>query len=575
MSVVEHRVEHEHGDGITRQRYDVVVIGSGGAGLVAACAAADRGASVLVLEAGDCFGGTTALSGGQMWLPNTSHMRRAGYPDSPAAALEYLRRVTMGVTSEAHLRTFLDAAPQLAAYLEGQLGLPLHCVARHDYHPDWDGARFGRSLEPLPVEAAALGELREQVATSSTRPPLTSTEARTGLDPDVLLLRRQRDVRTQGAGLVAGLTAAAVQRGVAFANQRRVVEVTRASPGEVSQSHPGFTVTMHSRREPTHVWAGATVLACGGFAGNEALRSDFLPPVPALSTAAASSVGDAIRLGLANGGHLSGMSEAWWTPATAVPVKRHGERALNRNLVRELAYPGSVLVAYSGARFVNEASSYNDLGKAFLRFDASEHKYPNAKAWLIFDEAFKSRYTVAGVAPGEPTPSWFLTASDLGSLAVDAGIDPAGLRETAAAMARYATTGVDPEFGRGSSEHDRFNGDPTHRPNPCLGAFGTPPFYAVAVSLGLNGTKGGLVTGPDGAVLDLDNNPIHGLFACGEAAAALMGPGYAGSGASLGPALAAGMTIGKHLPLGPPHPRTALELSSVRASHPGDLVTKG
>ena len=509
-----------------RDRYDVAVIGSGGAGLVAACVASDRGARVLVLEATDLFGGTTALSGGQLWIPNTTAMARAGYSDSIGDALTYLRRITMGTATDEHLTAFVQAGPRLANYLQNDLALPLQAIARDDYHPDWAGARFGRSLEPLPVPTTGLGELRAQLRSSRARGPLTSTESRTGLSADALRARKQEDVRTQGAGLIAGLIAAAARRSVTLITGRRVVQVRRddADVTVVAETTTGDRIEITSH---------AVVLACGGFAANETLRHDFLPPVPALSTAAAGSLGDAIALGLSNGAHLAGMGEAWWTPATTVPAIGADGTHLQRNLVRELAYPGSVLVNVAGSRFVDEASSYNDLGKAFLRFDAANHCYPNAKAWLVFDANFKNRYPVAGVSADTPAPAWFTTAPDLITLATQLGIDPAGLNHTAAAMAEYAVTGVDPEFGRGGNAHDAFNGDAGHAPNPCLGALGTAPFHAIEVSLGINGTKGGLVTDPAGAVMGHDNLPVAGLFACGEAAAALMGPGYAGSGASL------------------------------------------
>jgi succinate dehydrogenase/fumarate reductase flavoprotein subunit len=527
---------------MSTERYDVVVIGSGGAGLVAACVASDRGARVLVLEATNLLGGTTALSGGQLWIPNTAAMARAGYPDSAVDALTYLRRVTMGTGTEDHLTAFLEAGPRLADYLENDLGIPLQAIARDDYHPDWAGARFGRSLEPLPVPTTGVGELRARLRISPTRGPLTSTESRSGLSADALRIRQQEDIRTQGAGLIAGLVAAAADRSVTLTTGRRVVQLHRGTAGftVVAETSNGGHVEITSR---------AVVLACGGFAANEALRHDFLPAASLVSTTAAGSLGDAIPLGLSNGAHLAGMSEAWWTPATAVPAIETDGHPLHRNLVRELAYPGSILVNAAGHRFVNEASSYNDLGKAFLRFDADNHRYPNAKAWMIFDAGFKKRYPVAGVTPDAPAPGWFTTAPDLITLATRLGIDPAGLSHTVAAMDDYAATGVDREFGRGANSHDAFNGDARHAPNPCLGALGTAPFHAVEVSLGLNGTKGGLVTDAAGAVLGHDNLPVAGLFACGEAAAALMGPGYAGSGASLGPALTAGMTIGETIPL--------------------------
>jgi 3-oxosteroid 1-dehydrogenase len=403
-------------------QYDVVVIGSGGAGLVCACVTADRGARVLVLEATDLVGGTTALSGGQLWIPGNTVMARAGYPDSAADALAYLRRITMGTRTEEHLTAFLQAGPRLANYLEHSLDLPLQAIARDDYHPDWTGARFGRSLEPLPVPTAGMGQLRSQLRISPSRGPLTGTESRTGLSADTLRARQQGGIRTQGAGLIAGLVKAAARRAVTLTTGHRVVELDRGTTRftMVAETSNGGHIEITSK---------AVVLACGGFAGNQALRHDFLPPVPALSTAAAGSLGDAIRLGLSNGAHLAGMSEAWWTPATTVPALGPDGDRLHRNLVRELAYPGSILVNAAGSRFVNEASSYNDLGKAFLRFDAATHRYPNATAWLVFDSDFKKRYPVAGVTPDAPAPGWFTTAPDLAFHAVaEAGGDdhPAG-----------------------------------------------------------------------------------------------------------------------------------------------------
>jgi succinate dehydrogenase/fumarate reductase flavoprotein subunit len=509
---------------------------------MAACVAVDHGARVTVLEATDLFGGTTAMSGGQLWIPNSWAMRRAGFDDSYDDALVYLRRVTMGTTSDQQLAAFLTAAPRLADYLETQAGLPLAAVDRTDYHPDWPGAKRGRTLEPLPVPTDNLGQLRSHLRQSKTRGPLTSAEARLGLDAATVRDRSRRDVRTQGSGLVAGLAAANRRRGVQLLRNHRVVALDRQADRYVvtAETAGGGRVDIEST---------AVVLASGGFAGNDELRRDFLPPVPLVSTAAPGSRGDAIHLGTAIGGHLAGMSEAWWTPATTVVGTGPLDPATPRNLVRELAWPGSVLVNSTGRRFVNEASSYNDLGKAFLQFDATAHRYPNARAWLIFDATCRRRYTVAGVRPDDPEPAWFTTADSLDALAAKLGIDPDGLAVTTRAMAGFAAAGVDQAFGRGGNTHDRFNGDPGHRPNPCLGTLEAAPFYAIEVSLGINGTKGGLVTDASGAVLNSVSEPVPGLYACGEAAAALMGPGYAGSGASLGPALTAGLIIGEAIPL--------------------------
>jgi 3-oxosteroid 1-dehydrogenase len=529
----------------TQSDPDVVIIGSGGAGLVAACAAADRGARVLLLEASGELGGTTAISGGQMWLPCSPQMRRAGLRDSRSDATTYLRRVTLEATPPDHIESFLDTAPALAGYLQDDLGIALQVVDRPDYHPTWQGAARGRTLEPDPVHPGQLADLGLIVRSSPNRGPLTSSEARTGLSAAAVHDRQQRGIRTQGGGLVTGLVKAAVSRGVQIATERRVIDLRR-------NGEDGFEIaTMNAAAQHISYRSRVAVLATGGFSDNPTLRNDFLPPVDILPTSPGGALGDAIKLGLANGGHLRGMGEAWWTPAIRVPSDgRTPARSLN--LVRELAYPGSILVNRRGVRFVDEASSYNDLTKSMLQFDAQNHDYPNAKAWLIFDERFRSTYRVAGAPPEFPAPRWFTSAPDLRSLAEQLHIDPDGLRATIAAMNDFANRGSDDDFGRGGNAHDAFNGDARHTPNGCLGPIETPPYYALAVSPGANGTKGGLVTDTTGAVLDHDQHPVDGLFACGEAAAALMGPGYAGSGASLGPALTSALTLGQHLPLPAP-----------------------
>jgi succinate dehydrogenase/fumarate reductase flavoprotein subunit len=525
---------------------DVVVVGSGGPGVLAACAAADRGARVLLVEACRELGGTTAISGGQMWLPCNPQMHRAGLRDTRYDAATYLRRAVLGATPPEHIESFLDTAPALAEYLEADLGIALQVVDRPDYHPSWEGAARGRSLEPLPVHPGQLAALGLDVRVSPNRGPLTSTEARMGLPATTVHDRQQRGIRTQGYGLVTGLVKAAVSRGVQIATERRVVDLRRDGKGggfRISAADAAAQLVTYRTR--------VVILANGGFSDNPMLRNDFLAPVEMIPTTPGCAMGDAIRLGLANGGHLRGMGEAWWTPATRVPSDGRAP-ARSLNLVRELAYPGSILVNRRGARFVDEASSYNDLTKSMLHFDAHDHDYPNARAWLIFDERFRRTFRVAGAAPELPAPTWFTSAPDLRTLADRLDIDPDGLRTTVAAMNDFASRGRDDDYGRGGNAHDAFNGDARHTPNGCLGPIETPPFYAVAVLPGANGTKGGLVTDAAGAVLDHDQHPIDGLFACGEAAAALMGPGYAGSGASLGPALTAALTIGRRLPLPAP-----------------------
>jgi succinate dehydrogenase/fumarate reductase flavoprotein subunit len=521
-----------------RGSFDVAVVGSGGAGLVAACVAADLNLTVVVLEASRRLGGTTALSGGQMWVPCSAPMARGGFEDSPGQAVAYLRRVTCGSTPTELLESFVEDGPKFVDYMEGELGLPVVSIDRPDYHPDWEGAAVGRSLEPLPVPTTEIASWRDRIRTSPHRRPVTGPESRSGLAEEEVHRREASDVRTQGAGLVAGLVRAAVRRGVRLEVEATVTAVARGQAGS-------YVLTVDGASQ-SEVYADVLVLAAGGFARSKDLRHDFLPPVDIVPTCGPGSTGDSLRLGLALGGRLRGMSEAWWTPAVAVPGETVDGEPLYRNIVRELAYPGSILVNASGRRFADEASSYNDLAKAFLAFDPQSHIFSNEKAWLVFDSRFKYTRTVAGIRPHEKA-EWIFEAPDLDILASRAGMDPLGLSQTVAAFNRAAAEGSDPEFGRGSNSHDRHNGDASHRPNPCLAPLTEAPFFAVPVHIGANGTKGGLTVDSRSRVLGLDGEPVEGLFAVGEAAAALMGPGYAGSGASLGPSLTAAWSLKKQL----------------------------
>ncbi len=518
--------------------YDVVVVGSGGAGLLAACAAADTGARVAVVERTELLGGTTAISGGQLWIPNHPHLASLGIKDTREEALCYLRRISLGSTGPAVLESFVDNGPRLVSYLERDLGIPLFAVERPDYHPDFPGAKDGRSLEPLPLNAAALGDVLTSVRTS-LRPPTTSAEGRVGLPAEVIDQRRRDHVLTQGTALVAGLVLAGRRRGVDFFTSCRMQELitTDGRVSGVMVSAADGTTVFHAHR--------AVILASGGFEWNAQMRADFLPAVPAAPVSPPGNEGDGLRLALELGARHRGMAEAWWTAAARVPGEERDGRPLTRNLVRELACPGSILVNAAGERFVDEASSYNDLGKAFFRFDQQSHTFPNAKAWLVVDAEFRQTYSIAGRDPDADAPEWFLSETEIGALGTLAGISPKTLTETVSEFNTYARHGEDPHFERGDNRHDQYNGDRGHKPNPCLRPLSTPPYYAVPIILGINGTKGGVVTDESGRPLRPDGTPIPGLFACGNVAASLMGPGYAGSGASLGPALTAAMVAGQ------------------------------
>ncbi len=515
---------------------DLVVVGSGAAGLMTALSAAVAGATVLVLERSPLIGGTSAISGGQIWSPLNALMERAGAADDRGEALKYLSRVTLGDVGQERLSRYLHASPSLLKCLEAWTELRFFQVERPDYHPDFIGARDGRAFEPLPCDTARLGEWRRRIRTSPLRGPATSRELRAGLSPDILAERRAKDIRTQGAGLVAGLVQACLDRGVTFESDIRITDLVledgavrgcRTSDGRTIRSHAGV------------------MLASGGFEWNETLKDAFLAPADRAPTSPPWNEGDGLLMGLRLGAGVAHMTEAWWTAAVQVPGEQWDGRPMTRNIVRELALPGSILVNDAGQRFVNEASSYHDLGKAFQYFHPGAYRHPNQAAWLVFDARFKRRYQIINVAAAAPAPDWFAQAETLAGLAGSVGIAPGGLESTVDRFNQAALAGEDPDFKRGADRHGLTYGDPENKPNPCLAPLVEPPFFAIPILHGNNGTKGGLTTDGDGRVLRFDGSAIAGLYACGNVAAGPMGPGYPGTGGSLGPAMTEALVAGR------------------------------
>jgi 3-oxosteroid 1-dehydrogenase len=513
------------------QAFDVVVMGSGAAGLTVALTAASRGAKVLVLEKTAWVGGTSAISGGQLWVPNNRFLTPHG--DSASDALQYLAQVTMREVSGELLDAFVRSAPEMVVEVERLTGLQFSQVDRADYHSEWEGARWGRSIEPLPLDTHEMRVAAERVRRSPYRAPLTSAEIKAGAGADLVQQRLHAGQVTQGVALVCGLVQGCLSAGVAIDCNSRVERIERSAQG-------GFVVTCGERL----VRAKTVVLASGGFEWNDELKRAFLACPDEGPASPPGNEGDGLRIGLAAGAAVANMTQAWWSAAFRIPGETYEGRALVRNIVRELALPGSILVNAAGERFANEAASYNALGKAFQVFDAQANAFPNRRAWLVFDEDFKRRYCVAGVAASQAAPSWFARASSIEELASAVGIDAKGLEQTVARFGAMARAGRDLDFHRGEARHDRYHGDPA-QPHPNLGPMGTAPFYAVPIFLGNLGTKGGVKTDVDGRVQGMALGAIAGLYACGNVAASWMGPGYPGAGGSLGPIMTAAYLCGK------------------------------
>ncbi|GAA4845673.1 FAD-dependent oxidoreductase [Pseudonocardia benzenivorans] len=532
------------------REHDMVVVGAGAIGLTAALVAADAGARVAVLEKAPYLGGTSAVSGGMFWIPMNTRMAALGLTDDREDALRYLRAVTAGRTADDVLAALVDRGPEMLDFLERRAGLRMAPMDNFpDYHPEWDGAHpGGRSLDPELYDITQMGELAGSLR-PDLRLPFTMREYEewrifTRFPTEMLERRAAAGLVARGRALVAPLVAACSDAGVTLvtgcAAQRLVVE-DEAVAG---------VVTAAGDRVP----ARAVVLACGGFEWSPEMVDNFLSGPVHGSCSPPHNTGDGIRMAAKAGVGLGSMREAWWGPMVLVPGDETDGAQTGTLLRFERTGPHTVIVNRNGRRFVNEAHNYNDMTKAFHLFDPGAYDFANLPAYLIFDERHLREYGFLSHRAGLPTPSWIRTAPTVAELAAQLEIDPAGLTETLDRFNEHARNGVDPDFNRGASAYDRYWGD-QHAPHPALGPVETPPFYAVEVVSGVIGTKGGIVTDGEGRALDTFGDPVPGLYAAGNTTAHLMGPGYPGAGATLGPgstmAYAAGLAAVAQLGLRP------------------------
>lgn len=522
-------------------RVDVLVLGSGAAGLLAAVRAADAGASVCVAERADLLGGTTCAGGGVIWAPATAAAAESGYTDTADDARRYLTAASGHVMPAADIDRYVRTAAAAVDYLHARTRVRLTPLARPDYRADWPGAaRGGRSLDNAAFDPRCHPGLAATLRPSSYFPLLTMAErdALNGRAPDPALIaaRHETGVRTMGGALVGALVASALDRGIRIVRDARATDLVRESDRWVVRFGE------HTVR------AGAVVIATGGFEWNARLRETFLA-FPVVPISAPSNEGDGLELGVRAGASLADMTAIWGVPVLTPPEQTYDGAPSGRMGNVEMTLPGSIVVNGAGERFVNEALAYHDTCRMFGDADATTGRLRNLPAWLVFDADFAARYPVGG-SPAGTAPDWAITADSLEELAAATGIDPDGLRTTVATFNVDALRGHDTRFGRGESVQDRFLGDTTHEPNPCLAPLLAPPFAAVPLRPGVLGTAGGLRTDADGRVQDWSGDPIEGLYAAGNVSAGFFRNTYPGGGATLGSAVArayvAGDAAGRH-----------------------------
>jgi 3-oxosteroid 1-dehydrogenase len=531
--------------------FDVIVLGTGAAGLVAAVSAAADGASVGLFEKTDLVGGTSSMSGGVVWIPNNHHQRHAGLADSREDALAYLGALSLGQIDSDMAATFVDTAPEMLQWVEENTPCRFAVIDGYsDYHPEHPGgkAEGGRSLDNELQSLDALGEWSNRLRVGKPR-PVTLRETPLGgatALPDAALIadRMKRRDAGMGVALVTGLLRACLDRNVVPYLEHRATDLLieadtpRRRVAGVRFTTPDGERVVHARH--------GVVIATGGFECDTELVRTFLRGPMTAPAGSPASTGDGLRMAMAAGARLGNMRNAWWVPVTrADHAEVFGAPAVHL-VLGERTRPHSLMVNGSAKRFCNEATNYNALGGAFHAFDPQSFTYPNQPCWLIFDHEHKRRYDVAGAAAGDATPSWIITADTVGELATELGLDASVLASTITRFNDFAAQGQDPDFGRGTSAYDRFNGDlALDGVAATLGPVATAPFHAIQIEIGALGTSGGPKTDTRGRVLADAGGIIDGLYAAGNAMAGPTGMVYGGAGGTLGPALTFGYIAGR------------------------------
>lgn len=534
--------------------YDLVVVGAG-TGMLAALAAAEDGLSVLIVEKSRYFGGSTALSGGGFWIPGNSLLREAGAADSPERAWEYLKNVTGGETPESRWGSHLWYGPDAVQVLRRRTPLRFQWMKDYaDYFPELPGgSATGRAMEPKPFNVRRLGAdralLRPPVMAAPVPMPVGGRDfrwlnliARTprGIEISAKLvgigvggLAIGREYVAGGSALAAGMFA-----GVRAAN----IPVWLNAPLKGLVTENGKVTGVVVSRDGKDVTVKASrgvLLSAGGFDRNAALRHQYQSPQLDTSWCLGNpeNTGDTIAIAQTAGADLAFMDEAWWFPAVPVPGPQPG------TLLAERSLPGQVIVNQQGHRFMNEAVNYMSAGHEFIK-----QKLP---VWMVFDQRFRNHYLFSGlVFPRQPLPkAWYDAGIAVKADSIAALAQKVGLPELPATVARFnllAASGRDDDFHRGDSAYDRYYGDPTVTPNPCLGPIEKGPFYAVQVVPGDLGTCGGVRADGFARALRPDGSVIEGLYASGNAAGNAFGRVYPGPGATIGQGLVYGYIAARH-----------------------------
>lgn len=514
---------------------DVVVVGAGAAGLLAAVAARRAGRETILVESTSALGGSTATDTGHVWLPGHPWALRGAKADPSDAVQRYLAAILGSPTpasSAERRQAFVRTAPLVGRWLDDQ-GIRMAVTkSRVDFHQSAPGSRpSGRVVVSLPYDRRQLGSWGSRLRTSAYGLEIAPRSPRGAVTAAQAVAQRilnpTKDLVQGGTGLVAQLASAATRNGVTIWLDTPMTDVL---------SEGSRATGVRILREGTEVELRANeavILAAGGFEANQELRQEYLPlPTDrAWSTGYAGNTGDALRALQRLGAPVAEMDEAWWTL-----VSVFGDTAYR--MTAERSRPFSLIVDQAGDRFINEAGPMPQIGRHLYDRNRGVRAIPS---WLVMDSRHRQRYPLGPWLPGSSPrrdDESVVRAASLNELAARLGIDVAGLLGTVVRFNGFAKKGRDGDFYRGDSLQDRTNGDPSQRKNPCLGTLEQGPYWAVRLYPGDAGTKGGVLIDAWSRVLGPDDRPLlDGLYAVTGTAASLFRSTAPANGAALGSAL--------------------------------------
>jgi 3-oxosteroid 1-dehydrogenase len=547
---------------------DVLVVGSGAGAMTAALAAAQAGLDALIIEKAAVYGGTSATSGGGLWITCNHLMPGVGIEDNPDDAATYLTALTGNDVPAENVASFArNGARMLRWIMETSHAQFISMAEYADYYQHIPGARpGGRSIDPLPYDARELGDdfLNMQIQHRQVR--VLGLMGYSNIEGAVLLskapgwfklilrlsgqyfsdvfwrLRSRRSRRlTMGNALIGRLRKSLMDLNVPIwlSCPAKELLVEDGAVVGIKAQQGGKDVTIRARK--------GVILASGGFEHSQALREKYLPNPTSTRWSAASptNTGDMLIAAQAIGAQTALLDEAWWGPTIRI-----NEEDRARALFTERSMPGAIVVNKEGKRFFNESVAYTTAVQAM-------YQPGNLPSILVFDNRYKRNYPFGPLLPAEMHLNWLQprhirknllkSAATVEKLAPQLGVDPAGLAETVTRFNGFAASGKDEDFNRGENAYDLLYGDIRIQPNPCLAPLAEPPFYGVEIYPGDIGTKGGLLTNENAQVMDTNGRPIPGLYAIGNCSASVTGRYYPGAGATLGPAMTFGFLAAEHI----------------------------